>query len=80
MKLRQLLTAQRVLRLACGLALVALAMFVWSILDPRPIPVILAMSAGQVMGTLSLLAFLVVVAGDLRAGQRRETPGGDPPV
>ena len=73
MKLRQLVTAQRVLRIACVLALVALGMFVWSLFDPRPIPVILAMSVGQGTGTVSLLAFLVVVARDLRAGQRRES-------
>ena len=82
MNVRRVFTAERVLQLACALALVALGMFVWSLLDPRPIPVILAMSVGQVLGTISLLAFLVVVARDLRAGQRRETrargPGDSP--
>jgi hypothetical protein len=48
------------------LALAALALMVWSLLDPRPVPVIVAMSVGQVLGTLSFLAFLVVVATDLR--------------
>jgi hypothetical protein len=77
MKIRQLLTSQRVLQSACVLALVALGLFVWSLFDPRPIPVILAMSVGQVIGTVSLLAFLVVVARDLRAGQRREPVGAE---
>jgi hypothetical protein len=39
----------------------------WSVLDPRPIPVIAAMSVGQVLGTLSFGAFLALVAADLRA-------------
>jgi len=43
---------------------------VWSLVDPRPIPVILAMSVGQALGTLSFLAFLGVVVYDLRAAQR----------
>jgi fatty acid desaturase len=74
MKLQRLLRAHtpRILRVACLLALFALAMFVWSLFDPRPIPVILAMSVGQVLGTFSLLAFLAVVACELRDEQRRE--------
>ncbi len=56
----------RILQAACLLGLGALGLMVWSLFDPRPIPVIVAMSAGQVLGTLSLLAFLAVVAADLR--------------
>jgi hypothetical protein len=57
----------RIMVVACVLALCALALFVWSLLDPRPIPVIAAMSAGQVIGTLSFGAFLFVVLTDLRS-------------
>jgi hypothetical protein len=39
---------------------------VWSVLDPRPAPVVIAMSVGQVFGTLALAAFLFVVLSDLR--------------
>jgi hypothetical protein len=60
-------SAPRILIVACLLALFALGLIVWSLLDPRPIPVIVAMSVGQVIGTLSFAAFLVVVAGDLRS-------------
>lgn len=67
------------IRSACVLALVALGMFVWSVLDPRPIPVILAMSVGQVLGTLSFAAFLGIVALDLRASQRTLASSADPP-
>ena len=56
----------RTLSAACVAALVALALMVWSLLEPTPMPVLVAMSAGQVLGTLSLLAFLGVVAADLR--------------
>jgi len=56
----------RTLSVACVAALVALALMVWSLIQPTPMPVLVAMSAGQVLGTLSLLAFLGVVAADLR--------------
>jgi hypothetical protein len=54
------------LSIACVMALVALAMIVWSIVDPRPIPVVAAMSVAQGLGTLSLLIYLFVVLADLR--------------
>ncbi len=50
------------------LALVALALMTWSLVDPRPIPVILPMSVAQALGTASLLAFLLAVADDARRG------------
>jgi hypothetical protein len=58
----------RVLNVACVSALVALALMVWSLLEPTPMPVLVAMSAGQALGTLSLVAFLAVVWVDLRRG------------
>ncbi len=61
---------------ACVLALVALGLVVWSLLDPRPIPVIVAMSVGQALGTMSFGAYLFVVAGDLRS---RYTKVATPP-
>jgi hypothetical protein len=44
---------------------------IWSLFDPRPIPVVVAMSVGQVLGTLSLLAFVYVVVADWRAQMAR---------
>jgi hypothetical protein len=67
----------RVLTAACGCALVALAMMIWSLFDPRPIPVVAAMSVGQVIGTLSFLAFLYVVATDLRKPKVTPSAGRD---
>jgi hypothetical protein len=60
----------RILKAACWLALAALGLMVWSLLDPRPIPVIVAMSVGQVLGTLSLFAFLTLVSIDFRRALR----------
>jgi hypothetical protein len=57
---------RRVLNLACVSALLALALMVWSLVEPTPMPVLVAMSVGQVLGTLSLAAFLAIVAVDVR--------------
>ena len=72
--------AERVLRAACWLALFAIALMVWSVLVPTPMPVMVAMTAGQLFGTLSLLAFLAVVAADLRRVRigRLPTPTNPP--
>lgn len=64
-------SAPRILTMACMLALLALALIVWSLVDPRPIPVIVAMSVGQVLGTLSFGAFIMVVARDVRSRYKR---------
>jgi hypothetical protein len=56
----------RVLQVAAVLALFGLAMMVWAVLAPTPMPVILAMTVGQGAGTLSFLLYLFVVISDLR--------------
>lgn len=63
-------TTGRLLVGACLLALFALGLMVWSLFDPRPVPVIAAMSVGQVLGTVSLGSFVYVVLSDLRARLR----------
>ena len=68
---------RRVMTIACALALFALALIVWPLLDPRPIPVIVAMSVGQVIGTMSFGAFLVVVVNDWRAHYHRVSSSED---
>jgi hypothetical protein len=55
-----------VLRVAAALGIVALLLIVWSLVDPRPLPVIGAMSLAQGIGTLSFVAFLYVIVADLR--------------
>lgn len=64
MKLR-LPSNERLVRIAAILALVALPLMVWSIIDPTVWPVLVALSVGQAIGTLSFLIFLVAVARDL---------------
>jgi hypothetical protein len=78
------LTTSALLTGACLCALAALAMMAWSLFDPRPIPVIASMSLGQVIGTASFGAYLVVVARDLRRGpaprsRRDDALGSDAP-
>lgn len=71
-------TTSRLLRMAAILALVGLAFMVWSLLDPRPIPIMAAMSIGQGIGMLSFAIFLVVVVVDAwRASKRQPPPDED---
>ncbi len=65
MKLPKLPSSEKLLRIACVLALVALPLMVWSVFDPRVWPVLGALSIGQGIGTLSFLLFLIAVARDL---------------
>jgi hypothetical protein len=64
--------AHRILRISCVCALAALALMTWQLFDPRVVPVIVAMSLGQVLGTASFAAYLFVVFDDFRT--RRRTP------
>jgi hypothetical protein len=56
---------ERLLRVACTLGLVALPLMVWSVFDPHVWPVLIALSVGQAIGTMSFLLFIVVVVRDL---------------
>ncbi|HEY1697626.1 MAG TPA: hypothetical protein VGG39_35940 [Polyangiaceae bacterium] len=69
-------TASTLLVAACLLGLAALLMMTWSLFDPRPIPVIAAMSVGQVLGTASFVTYLVVVVRDLRRGRAAAPSAG----
>ena len=69
---------ERVLKIACVLALIALPLMVWSIFDPRVWPVLVALSIGQGIGTLSLVLFLVAVGRDLHV-KRKVTSALAPP-
>jgi hypothetical protein len=61
---------------ACVFALGALALMTWQIFDPSVWPVMVAMSLGQVLGTVSFAAFGYVVLADYRA--RRAASASDP--
>lgn len=58
------------LRVACALTLVGLALMVWSMVDPTPLPVMLAMSVGQVVGTAAFVLYGLAVYRDLRRIRR----------
>ncbi|MFT3694458.1 MAG: hypothetical protein QM831_15025 [Kofleriaceae bacterium] len=60
-----------VLRLSAVLTLIGLAFMAWSILVPTPLPVMLAMSVGQVIGTAAFALYLIVVIRRLRSERRR---------
>lgn len=62
----------RLIRWSAVLTLVALALMVWSVLVPTPLPVMLAMSVGQVVGTAAFALFAYVVLRDVRARWRGE--------
>lgn len=63
MKLR--VSAALGLRISAGMTLVALALMVWSLLEPTPLPVMVAMSVGQALGTIAFGIFGWVVFKDL---------------
>ncbi|HET9954531.1 MAG TPA: hypothetical protein VFQ61_08500 [Polyangiaceae bacterium] len=64
-------------RVACMLALLALALMSYSIVSPRPLPVILAMSLGHVLGGAAFCLYLSAVLLDVWRNSRstpRERP------
>ncbi|HTR50380.1 MAG TPA: hypothetical protein VMJ10_06700 [Kofleriaceae bacterium] len=66
------------LRVSAVLTLVGLAMMVWSILVPTPLPVMLAMSVGQFLGTTAFAIYLFIVVRQLRREWRRARPDEEP--
>jgi hypothetical protein len=69
---------ERRVRRACYFALAALALICWSLVDPSPLPVIGAMTVGQVIGTFSLAWFLLAIVADLRRTYVRSRPDATP--
>jgi hypothetical protein len=61
---------KRLLQVSALLTLVGLALMVWSLFEPTPIPVILAMSVGQGVGMLAFGIFGGVVIVDQMRKQR----------
>ena len=60
----------RILYVSGVLTLLALALMVWSVLAPTPLPVMLAMTVGQFLGTIAFGLYLLVVVKDLRTELR----------
>jgi hypothetical protein len=63
------------LRFASVLTLAALVLMAWSLFVPTVLPVILAMSAGQALGTIALATYIIAVAADRRSQRKRS--GGE---
>jgi uncharacterized membrane protein YbhN (UPF0104 family) len=61
---------ERWLVVSCACALAALALMTWQVFDPTVWPVMVAMTLGQVLGTVSFAAFGYVVFADYRARRR----------
>lgn len=62
--------SRRLLATAAILTLIGLGLMVWSMAEPTPMPVILAMSVGQGLGILAFVLFGVVVLVDQVRKQR----------
>lgn len=65
------------IRLACWIALVGLAVMALSIIYPAPLAVIFAMSVGQVIGIIAFLCYLLSVLMDVVRGTNHapDAPG-----
>jgi Na+/melibiose symporter-like transporter len=62
--------ASRVLRGSAVLTVAGLAFMLWSLVKPTAMPVVLAMSLGQMLGTLAFAMFGWVVFSELRDARR----------
>ena len=60
------ITIRRLVMVSAIMTLVALALMVVSILVPKPLLLVLAMSLGQFFGTASLALYLLAIALDLQ--------------
>ncbi len=71
----------RLLQIASVLTLVALALMLWSVFVPTPMPVMIAMSVGQLVGTLALASYGLAVFLDLFRvrRERRAQRASEPP-
>ena len=79
MKLRMPST-MALLQISAALTLVALALMVWSMMVPTPLPVMLAMTVGQGLGTLAFGLYVFVVIRDIRRAMRAKRDSIPPPV
>jgi len=57
---------RKLLSISAILTLIALVLMVWSMIDPNPLPVMIAMTVGQGIGTLAFGLYLYVIVHDLR--------------
>lgn len=60
----------RLLRLSALLTILALILMIWSLLQPTPLPVMLAMTVGQAVGTIAFGLYGFVVWKEFRRLRR----------
>jgi hypothetical protein len=60
-------------RAACIFALLGLSLMSYSIIDPRAIPVITAMSVGHVFGISAFACYLLAIVLDIRNRDRADS-------
>ncbi|MDQ3367963.1 MAG: hypothetical protein M3680_21265 [Myxococcota bacterium] len=60
----------KLLRISALLTILGLIFMVWSLLQPTPLPVMLAMSVGQVIGTAAFGLYGFVIVQALRRERR----------
>ena len=61
---------ERMLRVACVLGLIALALMVWGVLSGRALPVVASMSVAQGIGVVACLFFGLSIAAEAARGKR----------
>lgn len=71
-------SVSELVRLACVLALIGLAIMCYSVLSPRALPVIGAMSIGHAIGGAAFLCYLLAVIVD--QARRPPRPDSFPPA
>jgi hypothetical protein len=65
------LSGSLMLRLSAVLTLFGLAFMVWSMMEPTPLPVMLAMTVGQGLGTTAFAIYLFIVIREIVREVRR---------
>jgi hypothetical protein len=70
--------AMAALRVSAVLTLVGLALMAWSMLQPTPLPVMLAMTVGQGFGCMAFGLYLYVVIRDIRRGRQTQPESREP--
>ena len=63
----------RLLQASAVLTLLALALMLWALVEPTVLPVMLAMTAGQAVGTTALALYVFVIVRDLRRDRSRRS-------
>jgi len=64
------ISTTRLIQVSAVLTILALALMAWSMLEPTPLPVMLAMSVGQLIGTVAFALYGIAIWRDFRQSRR----------